>query len=362
MSVLKRGKYFHYRFMLDGRLYRGSTKETNPGRARQFEATLITKLREGTLTPAMVLGDVPLLSSLAPKFLTYVREAHAAGKYTDNGRKHYERGVKMLKNTPAWGMRLDRIRSEDMEVVKFKGPASANNAIRVLRRMLSFAEARGLIFKVPRFNLREENVREAIMTPELETLILKHATNPELHDATIFGIDGAMRPAEICAMRWEDVSWPENRVFIPKSKTKKGRRNVGLTSRMNSVLSSRRMNGSEWIFPSTGGKSGRKSKCGHLLPSSLDKMFRLVKARVIAEIEERNLEPWPAGLVFYSSRHTGATRYNDAVGNDIKTADFVGHADTRTTRRYIHHDENSGEIMDRHRLKLVKSENVRKQA
>jgi integrase len=83
-------------------------------------------------------------------------------------------------------------------------------------------------------------------------------------------------------------------------------------------------------------------------------MWRMMKARVVAEIEKRKLAPWPDGLVFYSSRHTGATRYNEATGNAIKTADFVGHADTRTTRRYVHHDENSGEIMDRHRLKLVK--------
>lgn len=352
MSVERRGKFWHYRFQLDGRLYRGSTKQTTKGKATQVEAALITKLREGSITPAMLQGEVPLLCDLAPRFLAFVRDAHAAGRYTDNGLRHYQRGVKMLKAIPVWNMRVDRIRSEDMEVVQFKGPASGNNCIRVLRRILSYAESRGLLFKVPRFKLREENVRTAIMTPALEALILKHATNPELHDAIIFGLDGAMRPAEICSMRWEDVIWTESQVNIPKSKTAKGRRKVGMTSRMKSVLSSRTQN-SPWVFSSLGGKSGRASSCGHLLPSSLDKMFRLMKARVIEEIERRNLEPWPEGLVFYSSRHTGATRYNEATGNAIKTADFVGHADTRTTRRYVHHDENSGVIMDRARLKLV---------
>lgn len=357
MIVTQRGKYFHYRFQLDGKLYRGSTEQTTKAKAQQFMMALMTKLREGTITPAMVLGDAPTLDRLAPKFMEYVRGTHAAGGYTDNGLKHYERGVKLLqKYAPAvWGMRIDRIRSEDLEVVQFKGPASANNAIRTLRRILSFAETRGIIFKAPRLKLREENERKAIMTPELEALILKHSTQP-LHDAVIFGIDAAMRPAEICAMRWEDIKWQENRIYIPKSKTKKGQRFVGMTSRMKSALQSRgeSASGQLWVFSSSGAKSGKKASGGHTLPSSLDKMWRMMKARVVAEIEKRKLAPWPDGLVFYSSRHTGATRYNEATGNAIKTADFVGHADTRTTRRYVHHDENSGEIMDRHRLKLVK--------
>jgi integrase len=356
MNVTQRGKFWHYRFMLDGKLYRGSTEQTTKVKAQQFMMALITKLREGTVTPAMVLGDAPLLSSLAATFLKYAREKHKAGGYTDNGLKHYERGVKMLKATPVWAMRIDRIRSEDMEVVQFKGPASANNCIRVLRRILSFAESKGLIFKCPRFKLREENVRTATVSPALEALMLKHATNPTLHDALIFGFDSAMRPAEICAIRWEDVNWQENKIYIPKSKTKKGRRFVGMTSRMRSALQSRqeKANGQPWVFPSNGAKSGRKAAGGHTLASSLDKMWTGMKARVLVEIEQRNLEPWPAGLVFYSSRHTGATRFDEATGNAVMTADFVGHADTRTTRRYIHHDVDSGAIMDQHRLKLVK--------
>ncbi|HMH13444.1 MAG TPA: hypothetical protein VK578_10075 [Edaphobacter sp.] len=38
MAVFKRGKFYHYQFMVDGQPYRGSTKETVKARAEQVEA------------------------------------------------------------------------------------------------------------------------------------------------------------------------------------------------------------------------------------------------------------------------------------------------------------------------------------
>lgn len=39
--IVKRGKFFHYAFMVDGERYRGSTKETTASKARQFESMLM---------------------------------------------------------------------------------------------------------------------------------------------------------------------------------------------------------------------------------------------------------------------------------------------------------------------------------
>jgi hypothetical protein len=43
--IAKRGKFFHYAFMLDVERYRGSTKETTASKARQFESMLIANIR-----------------------------------------------------------------------------------------------------------------------------------------------------------------------------------------------------------------------------------------------------------------------------------------------------------------------------
>ena len=49
--IAKRGKYFHYAFMLDGERYRGSTKETTASKARQFESMLIADIRSSGRQP-----------------------------------------------------------------------------------------------------------------------------------------------------------------------------------------------------------------------------------------------------------------------------------------------------------------------
>jgi hypothetical protein len=45
MAITKRGKYFHYEFIIDGQRYRGSTKETVKSRAHTVEALKIADVR-----------------------------------------------------------------------------------------------------------------------------------------------------------------------------------------------------------------------------------------------------------------------------------------------------------------------------
>jgi hypothetical protein len=41
--------------------------------------------------------------------------------------------------------------------------------------------------------------------------------------------------------------------------------------------------------------------------------------------------------------------FSDAVGNEFKVAALLGHSDTRITRGYVHHDVDSGKVMDDYR-------------
>ena len=357
MSVFKRGPHWWFRFMYKGeRHYHPCGRNiTTRAAAKRIEKMAREAETAGEFGPAR---KPPKLCDFAAQFLEFVDEATENKKLQPHTNRWYRNGVRLLKPTRLWKMPINRITSEDVDRTAFRdqhghkplGPSSCNNAIRTLHRILSMAERRGLLGKVQRFHLYEENQREQIIDEWLESLLLKHARYP-LFDAIILGIDGAMRAAEICTMRWENVHLDMRppRIFIAKSKSKKGRRWVGITSRMQEVLEARKGNGSEWVFPSRGGKSSQTASCGHTLPSSLDRMWRKMKARVIEEIQTNNLPPWPEGLVFHSCRHTGATRYSNAVGNPFKVADFVGHADTRTTRRYVHHDDDTAAAMERYK-------------
>jgi len=63
-----------------------------------------------------------------------------------------------------------------------------------------------------------------------------------------------------------------------------------------------------WVFPS------KRAKSGHLMPSSLDKMWTAAKLNVTAKLIERKLPSLPDGLVLFSARHTGLTNFNFARG------------------------------------------------
>src|SRR5260370_39888706 len=70
MAVLRRGKYWHYEFMIDGRKYRGTTKETVKSRANTFEALRIADIRNNGGN--VDLRRAPVLRDFAKRFLELV--------------------------------------------------------------------------------------------------------------------------------------------------------------------------------------------------------------------------------------------------------------------------------------------------
>jgi integrase len=193
------------------------------------------------------------------------------------------------------------------------------------------------------------------MEPWVEDLFLEFSTSP-LREAIIIMNDAFMRPDELCRIRWEDIRWNDAQIYIPTGKTKRARRFVGLTERISKELRIRQSEAEAdvpWVFPSV------RSRSGHLSPGSLDKMWAIVKLKVMVEIKKRRLAPLPADLVLYSCRHTGLTNFNTAVGGDqAKVARIAGHSDIRVTQKYLHPSvSDAAEVMNEHnkaRLRLVK--------
>lgn len=364
MPIYKHPKspYYHYRFMVDGRRYKGSTGETSPYKARQVESDKMAAVRRGEI-PATT--RVPRLESFAAEFLKFVRESCEAGHLAVKTRKCYENGCRLLAPTTVWRLRLSQITSEDAATLRFPGSASnANQALRTLRRILSYARAKRLLAVVPTINLREEHGREKIVEPWIEDLLLEFAPSP-LREVIVIMLDSFMRPDEVCRMQWGDIYWQDSQVFIPTGKTKRARRFVGLTDRMRNELRIRQQNDADgkggtkspWVFPS------KRAKSGHLAAPSLDKMWRGTVEKVHAAIRQRRLPPFPDGLVLYSCRHTGATNYLAGVGGNLKkVANVLGHSDTRISEKYLHPSTaDAAEIMNRHnrtRLRLVKKESA----
>lgn len=366
VSVNKRGKFYHYRFKIDGHSYSGSTNETALGKARQVEAILMTGIRDGSVNP--LVRKAPTLEVLAEKFLKFVDDATEAKQLDKDTRLCYRNGWRLLTEAKAGkikisAMRIDQIGTSEAASLNFPGSASnANQALRTLRRMLSYACEVQLLRAAPKIHLLEEQGREALMDPWVEELFLE--LSPDyLADIIVIMLDCGMRPEEVRRMRWEHIYWDRNVLLVPHGKTFKARRFVGLTDRMHQRLrwikernaaeaEQAKQEESPWVFPSDG-KNGHRENTTKIWGQTL------LKAKKAAK--ERKLGALPDGLVLYSARHTFATNFLAAGGDIAKLSKLLGHASIATTQKYLHPSvADSAELMNqvnrkKSGLRIVKS-------
>lgn len=311
MALYKRGGVWHYDFAIDGRRYRGTTKEKVSSRARMIEAKLMNDARQRKLT---VQRRTLTLAEFSKRFLNWVEQSRLEAM----SKRYYQQGWNMLSKTAVAAVRLTHITTDEPEALRFDhSPANANRALRTLRRMLGKAAEWGVIPAAPRIKLVKEEGRSAIIDSESETKLLEAAKQP-LRDVLTIILDSGMRPAEVFQMRWEDISWDRHMIFIPRGKTARSRRYIPMSDRVISALTPRRNGRIEgWVFPSD-------SKTGHL--TTVAKAFET--ARESAKL--------PKEVVLYSARHTFATKVMGASGDLSLVMRALGHTNAQTAMIYQH--------------------------
>jgi integrase len=310
--------------MINGRKYRGSTKEASKGRAQQYENALIGKVREEGA--GAILRRSPTLAAYAKLFLAQCELEVAAHNLSVETWKYYRAGCRLLADTSIALMRLNSITRKDAAALQFPGgPSNANCAFRTLRRMLNLAVEDNVLKSAPRIRTLEETGRNALIEPWIEKRLLAHA-DPLLFDIVVIMADTGMRPGEVLALRWPDIFWERQTISIPKSKASRrnGGRFVPCSERAMSAFTRRRNAAeSEWVFPG-------RSKSGHRTT---------VKQLWLKCVKAANADggpSLPADLVLYCGRHTFATDLLDATKNLKLVQDTLGHADIRTTMKYLH--------------------------
>jgi integrase len=132
-------------------------------------------------------------------------------------------------------------------------------------------------------------------------------------------LDTGTRPSEVFRMRWEHVKWERDLIFVPRSKSRKSRRFVGVTNRVRAALLARRTDATEgWVFPSA------RSRSGHV--ETVQKQFEMAKR--MAGLAE--------SVVLYCARHRFSTDAMEGTGNVMAVMDAMGHEKMDTTRLYNH--------------------------
>jgi len=164
--------------------------------------------------------------------------------------------------------------------------------------------------------LKGENQRDRVLTPEEEKNYLRRGA-PLLRDVATVLLDCALRPEE--CFRLKPVHVQHGNLEIPWGKTENAARKIPMTPRVEAIITARNRarDGSPWLFPAP-------TASGHIEPSSLKK--QRAKACRLAKLEPFDL---------YTFRHTCLTRW--APHMDVFTLQYLaGHSDIRTTRRYVH--------------------------
>lgn len=317
MDLYQRGKVWWCDFAVGGKRYRKSTGKRGKTAAMTAAVEMLREAEAGD--SGVVIKKIPTLNEfLATEFTEFIKSNR---NLSANGLRYYLTGLRLLGLGNMAATRIDRVTTGDAELLQFPGGGStANCALRTLRRALSLARDRGYMQVVPRIKMRKEKERTAVFTAEFEKAFIDIAPQP-LRDVFLIVQDSGMRPEEVIRMRWENVLWDKNLIFIPHGKTEKSRRHVPLSDRVRNLLRVRAGDSkSEWVFPSK--RRGR----GHISYFPVAKSF--AKCRKDAGL--------PEDLVLYSARHSFATDMLDKTGNLVLVGNMLGHRSVTTTQRYLH--------------------------
>ncbi|HWC17564.1 MAG TPA: tyrosine-type recombinase/integrase [Terriglobales bacterium] len=259
----------------------------------------------------------PSLREFSKRFLEWLETA----RLEFQTQRYYRNGWRMLEPTAIAGMRMDRIKVDTVEALRFPGSAAnANNALRTLRRMLHKAKEAKLIREVPGFKLFKDHGRAFRLDDEAERKLLPVAKQP-LKDIIILMRDTGMRnDRELYQMRVENINWHERVIFNPSSKTEKGRRFIPISDRAMEILKARCTGRTEgWVFQS-------RYKGKHIGAAWVNRQW----------VEARRAAKLPEDLVLYCACHDFGSYVLSKTGNLKAVMDTIGHADVKIAMTYQH--------------------------
>jgi integrase len=338
MSLYKRpdSEFYWYSFLFGGRRYQGSTKHKNLRAAERVENTLKTKLANSRFG-IEELKPAPLFRDFAPRFLEMVKpELRARGGYHT-----YESSVRIL--LPDFGPKgLEEITPAMIQQFKEKrlragkSGATVNRDLATLRRIFSVALRLDIVRATPfaarRVEFCKESGRERVLTFTEELNYLAKATQP-LRDVATLIVETGLRPGEACRVRREDVHLFTATPFfhVPEGKTENAVRDVPLTAKAVEVLNRR-------LAEARRVEHEKKIEAHVLFPARIGTGHDW--QRPMNELEPAHRKALKLSGVkafrLYDLRHTFASRAVEAGMDALTLKAVMGHADLKTTSRYVH--------------------------
>lgn len=203
---------------------------------------------------------------------------------------------------------------------------TANKYMAAISRVMSYAYEREVVeipIKLKYPTIKSERPRFFSRTEQTELVryLREDCDKDWMADMVILSCATGMRRGEILVIQEKDVvlSPCENWLYLPARVTKAGvEREVPLNSDARAAYE--RLMNKEYVE----GKVGIKCFSHRTFYRTWNKV-------------KRDVGKGDVNFVFHVCRHTAASRLaNDVQLNEFAIADILGHADTRTTRRYVH--------------------------
>src|SRR5258708_19216091 len=131
MAFYKRGRVYHFRFRINGRRYRGSTKKTTLTAARRIDALTMAQAEERG--GVLLLRRSPVLREFSKRFFEWTNNQ---SMLKQTSKDYYANGWRLLADTDVASMRLDAISQDDTSALRFPAcPSNPNHALLTLLRI-----------------------------------------------------------------------------------------------------------------------------------------------------------------------------------------------------------------------------------
>lgn len=333
--IYKRGKFYWYKFMWQGKLVRESTKQGNDKVARNMESAHRTSLAKGEVGIREKKPPPTLAEFLKNDFLPFCKTRHAERPAT---LRYYNTGANSLIESDLASTRLDEISDQHAQQYAARlsnlSPSTINCGLRTLRRAVYLAAEWGKIDRRPKIRLAKgEKQRDRVLSDSEVKIYLTACDEPWRDVATIM-LGTGMRPGEAFALRWENILMNRQSgiLQIVQGKSKAARRVLPMMPIVRETLQARRREQGQpaegWVFPSS-------SASGHLEGHSVKNQHIRALREIAQKHNKKNgleLKPFPP----YVLRHTALTRLGESGCDAFTLARIAGHSNIQITMRYVH--------------------------
>jgi integrase len=323
VKLTKVGDFYHYRFMVRGRIYHGSTELGNLQKATTAASKIRNEIVMGNLGILERGAGAQLKDFLEKSFLPYV----TARIQKLNTLDYYIYGAGQLSKSKIGKVGINDISEEHVaEYIaehRIWTASGINQGLRTLRRALNLAYEWKKLERPARVRLASgENIRDRVLTLEEEKAYIEQCTEPWKTMATII-VEIGLRPGEVFNLKCEDLDFEHLTVRVSAGKSRAAKRELPMTDAVyTSLVYYLKGIGSPtkgWLFSSPVNSAKPFSQ-----QRAFDWHHAALKASKVADFDP------------YSLRHTMLTRFAKNCPNTFAVAAVAGHSSIVMTQRYIH--------------------------